>query len=43
MINPETSFHTIDSATMYRYDRHTNISWNMSEYRTPKLEVNVDL
>lgn len=43
MNNPETSFHTIDTATMYSYNRGTNQSWNMSEYRTPKLEVDASM
>lgn len=43
MNNPETSFHTIDTATMYSYNRGTNQSWNMSEYRTPKLEVDANM
>jgi len=36
MDNPETSYQTIDPTTMYKYDHHTNIPWNVSEYITPK-------
>ena len=30
MDNPETSYRTIDPSTMYKYDHHTNIPWNVS-------------
>lgn len=43
MDNPEHMYHTIDTSTMYKYDHHTNIPWNMTQYRTPRLEVNADL
>lgn len=43
MDNPEHLYHTIDTATMYKYDHHTNIPWNITSYQTPKLEVNADL
>lgn len=43
MNNPEASYSTIDPSTMYKYDNHTNIPWNVTEYHTPRLEMNVDL
>ena len=43
MENPETSYRTIDPSTMYKYDHHTNIPWNVTEYHTPRLEVDPDL
>jgi hypothetical protein len=30
MDNPEHLYHTIDTATMYKYDHHTNIPWSFS-------------
>ena len=43
MDNPETSYRTIDPSTMYKYDHHTNIPWNVTEYHTPRLELDPDL
>ncbi len=43
MSNPQFSRHTIDTATMYSYSQHKNIPWNITEYQTPKNEVNIDL
>lgn len=43
MDNPEHFFHTIDTSTLYKYGNHSNIPWNMTEYHTPRLEINVDL
>jgi hypothetical protein len=43
MDNPEQSFHTLDPSLIYKYDNHTNIPWNVTEYHTPRLEMNVDL
>ncbi len=43
MENPERAFNTIDPATMYKYDHHTNIPWNISEYHTPRLEFDADM
>lgn len=43
MDNPQVSYQTIDAPTMYKYDHHTNIPWNVTEYHTPRLEVNPDL
>jgi len=37
MDNPEVSYHTIDPATIYKYDNHKNIPWNINEYHTPKF------
>lgn len=28
---------------MYKYDHHTNIPWNISEYQTPRLEFDADM
>jgi hypothetical protein len=43
MDNPELYCHTIDTATIYQYDNQTNVPWNLTEYRTPKTEVNAEL
>lgn len=43
MLNPESSFHTIDTATMFCYSTHKNIPWTLPQYRTPRLEVDAGL
>jgi len=43
MDNPERSYQTLDPLVMYKYDNHTNLPWNITEYHTPRLEVNPDL
>jgi hypothetical protein len=43
MNNPESSYHTLDPSTIYKYDNHTNIPWTLPQYHTPRLEMNVDL
>jgi len=43
MENPEHLYHTIDVSTIYKYDNHTNIPWNISQYHTPKMEFDADL
>lgn len=37
MLNPEISSPTISPRVMYNYDRGLNKSWNMPEYKTPKI------
>lgn len=43
MENPEKGYCTIDPTTMYKYDNHSNIPWNIHEYHTPRLEFDADL
>lgn len=43
MNNPENSFHTVDTSTLYSYSNHTNIPWNVREYRTPKCQLDASL
>lgn len=37
MLNPESFGSTMSPKMMYSYDRGLNKSWNMPEYKTPKI------
>ena len=37
MENPESSSPSLTPRTMYKYDQHTNLPWNMTQYEVPAL------
>lgn len=37
MENPESQSPPLSPRTIYSYDKHTNIPWNVTQYHTPSL------